>query len=94
MTGRNNASSDVIRKVLIAYPGYRKEWLLYGTGEMLLTREELEKRLSGEATSLPLGGSSGSDTLFQRTPPLVKKENSAQSALPAAPPSHKVVSVR
>lgn len=35
LTGRNNASADVIQKILTAFPHYSSEWLLSGTGDIL-----------------------------------------------------------
>ncbi|MDR0994943.1 MAG: helix-turn-helix domain-containing protein [Tannerella sp.] len=35
MTGRNDPSLDVIKRIHETYPAIRLEWLLYGTGEML-----------------------------------------------------------
>lgn len=35
LTGRNNPSTEVLGKVMDAYPNYSKRWLLSGEGEML-----------------------------------------------------------
>lgn len=35
LTGRNNPSTDVIQKILDAFPHYSVDWLLNGRGEML-----------------------------------------------------------
>jgi transcriptional regulator with XRE-family HTH domain len=41
ITKRNNASLDVIMKILDAYPDINYYWLLRGTGEMLSNRNEV-----------------------------------------------------
>lgn len=37
LSGRNNPSLDVIRKILTAYPDINSDWLILGEGDMLLT---------------------------------------------------------
>ena len=35
LTGRNNASQEVLDKILAAFPSYNSEWLLFGRGGIL-----------------------------------------------------------
>ncbi len=49
LTGRNNASSEVVDKILAAFPNYEAEWLLNGVGPMLTSvariQEERERSI-------------------------------------------------
>lgn len=46
LSGRNNPSLDVIRKILSAYPDINSDWLILGEGDMLLTTLNREKETS------------------------------------------------
>ena len=35
LSGRNNASLDIIQKILLRFPGVNSEWLMLGIGKML-----------------------------------------------------------
>jgi len=45
LSGRNNPSLDVIRKILTAYPDINSDWLILGEGDMLLTPLNKEKEI-------------------------------------------------
>ena len=51
LQGRNNASPDIINKVLDHFPSYRRDWLLSGEGSML-TAEAAERELTSRNVAL------------------------------------------
>lgn len=51
LTGRNRVSHEVLNKILVAFPRYRKEWIVDGSGEMLLSDEELKHLEQGQLSS-------------------------------------------
>lgn len=56
MSGRNNPSLDVVKKILNAYPDIRTDWLLTGKGAMqnesdLFTIQRADKPIGVEKTS-------------------------------------------
>ncbi len=46
LSGRNNPSLDVLRKILMAYPTINAEWLISGEGRMM--KSESEKTPAGD----------------------------------------------
>jgi len=48
LSGRNNASLDVVQKILHAYPALNADWLLFGKGEMYRYKKEHQQSLFGE----------------------------------------------
>lgn len=53
LTGRNNASPEVLDKILMAYPQYSKHWLIDGVGQMLETeyQDSKKKMIANQQTS-------------------------------------------
>ena len=50
LTGRNQPSLDVARKILAKYPEISTEWLIMGMGDMLRTDEPDEKQAVAESS--------------------------------------------
>lgn len=51
LTGRNNASRDVVDKILSSFPWYNEDWLVLGQGAMLT--EEARQKIQ-EERNIPL----------------------------------------
>jgi len=75
MTGRNNPSYDVIKRILDRYPTLNPEWLILGKGEMWRTIPGYEAQLFD---NLPPAGT---------TPPVIAKKEEPQ---PVAAPSKQI----
>lgn len=56
LTGRNNPSTEIIRKILSAFPHYNSDWLLTGTGDMMSDPRSLSDFPGHEQMSLPMSG--------------------------------------
>lgn len=79
LTGRNNASREVIEKILESFPWYNEDWLVLGQGAML-TDAAKEKIQSEHSRSLfPDFQSPVSSVAAPRTP---STPTSTASALP------------
>lgn len=75
LTGRNNPSTEVIQKILSAFPHYSGEWVLNGMGDMFSTSANMSHDPS--VVSL-FGGQEEFDPNFRNgTHPLASPQSSA-----------------
>ena len=66
LTGRNNASTEIVQKILSAYPKYSGEWLLNGTGDMYSSSVDSNVIQSNIPSEISLFGvQSGIDSNFR-----------------------------
>ncbi|MDO5036406.1 MAG: helix-turn-helix transcriptional regulator [Porphyromonas sp.] len=76
LTGRNNASNEVLTKIFAAYPAYREKWIIDGIEPMLYSDEELQEREANK-------------TLFSSTTTANNEMSSTQTSQRAEPTLHK-----
>jgi transcriptional regulator with XRE-family HTH domain len=83
LNGRNNPSLDVIMKIHQKYNYLDLEWLLYGTGEMTVTQQSINKSKNGSEPSL------FNETLFpDKNQNKKKSESDRKQFIP--PSSHEI----